>query len=173
MRDFANWLGTTGLSTWIKINQAWVIPSVQTVHILGIGIVIGSVFLIAFRVLGLAAMDQTLRQVNRRFTPWIFSAFWVLLATGTILLIGEPARELISFSFWVKMTCLAIGLAVALSFSRLVSSHDEEWDEVFVKKTAVKVAAVATMVVWLCVILMGRLIAYDHVWGKLSPVQQY
>ena len=29
--------------------------------------------------------------------------------------------------------------------------------------------AVATLAMWLAVVFLGRLIAYDHVWGALSP----
>jgi hypothetical protein len=32
-----------------------------------------------------------------------------------------------------------------------------------------KAAAVATVVIWLAIVFLGRLIAYDHVWGPLSP----
>jgi Ca2+/Na+ antiporter len=173
LNDFAEWLSTTGPSVFIKTHEAWLLPAIQSIHILGIGIVIGSVFLICMRVLGVAAMDQTVRQVNRRFFPWLHGALWVLLATGLILIVGEPPRELISFSFWAKMTLLVIGLVVAVLFSRTVRRHEEQWDEALIKRGSVKAMAVGTLVIWLCIIVLGRLIAYDHIWGPLSPATQY
>lgn len=173
MKEFAEWLSTTGPSVFIKTNQVWMIPSIQTVHILGIGIVVGSVFLICGRVLGFAGMDQTMRQVNRRFIPWFHAALWVLLASGLLLIVGEPARELITFSFWVKMTLLAVGLVIAIAFTRTVRAHETAWDEALTKRPAVKAMAVVTLVIWTCIIVCGRLIAYDHIWGKLSPALQY
>ncbi len=173
MKEFAEWLSTTAPSVFIKTQQAWLIPSIQSIHILAIGVAIGSVFLICLRVLGVAAMDQSVRQVNRRFFPWLHAAMWVLLASGTLMIIGEPTRELISFSFWVKMTLLAIGLGTAILFTSAVRNHETQWDEALTKRGSVKAMAVVTLVVWLCVIVCGRLIAYDHIWGSLSPAAQY
>ena len=173
MKEFADWLSTTAPSVFLKTHQVWTIPSIQSVHILAIGIVVGSVFLICGRVLGFAGMDQTMRQVNRRFIPWFHTALWVLLASGGLLIVSEPARELISFSFWAKMSFLAVGLVIAIVFTRTVRAHETAWDEALTKRPAVKAMAVVTLLIWACIIVLGRLIAYDHVWGKLSPVQQY
>ena len=38
-----------------------------------------------------------------RFGPWLTAALVVLLATGIVMIIGEPARELLTLSFWLKM----------------------------------------------------------------------
>ncbi len=173
MKEFAEWLSTTGPSVFLKTHQVWTIPSIQSIHILAIGIVVGSVFLICGRVIGFAGMDQTVRQVNRRFIPWLHAALWVLLASGGLLIVSEPPRELISFSFWVKMTALAIGIVIAVLFTRTVRAHEEAWDEAMIQRPAVKAMAVFTLLVWVVVIVCGRLIAYDHVWGALSPATQY
>jgi putative copper export protein len=118
-------------------------------------------------------MDQTMRQVNRRFAPWLHAALWVLLATGLLLIVGEPVRELITFSFWAKMTLLAISVAIALLFSRAVRTHEDVWDEALARRGSVRAMAVGALVVWFCIIVLGRLIAYDHVWGPLSPAARY
>jgi hypothetical protein len=173
IKEFANWLALTGPSVFIKSHQVWMIPAIQTIHIVGIGVAIGSVFLITLRVLGVAGMDQTLKQVNRRFAPWLTSAVWVLAATGLLLIVAEPVRELVTFSFWAKMTCLAIGLSVVLLFERAVKTHEEQWDEALAKQAGIKVMAVATFCVWLCIIVLGRMIAYDHLWGPLSPAARH
>ncbi|HTI67069.1 MAG TPA: DUF6644 family protein [Caulobacteraceae bacterium] len=173
MKQFAAWLATTFPSVFIKTQQAWMIPTIQTIHIVGIGIAIGSVFLITLRILGWAGTDQTLQQIHRRFAPWLKGAVWVLAATGLLMIVGEPARELVSFSFWAKMTLLAVGLTVVTLFGRTVKTHEAQWDEALARRGSVKVAAVATFLVWLGVIVLGRLIAYDHVWGPLSPAARY
>jgi len=173
VNDFAQWLSATGASVFIKTHAFYLIPIIQSVHILAIGIVFGSVFAICLRVLGLAAADQTMRQVNRRFVPWMHAALWVLAATGTLLIISEPTRELLAFSFWLKMTLLAIGVAVAVVFTLTVRAHEDQWDEALIKRAPVRAMAVVTLLVWAGVIVCGRLIAYDHVWGALSPSNQF
>ncbi|MEQ1730862.1 MAG: hypothetical protein ABL982_21035, partial [Vicinamibacterales bacterium] len=101
MSQFAAWLSQTSLSLTIQVH-AWVIPTVQSVHIVAIGVVLTSVLMIGLRVLGWAGRDQTLAATTARFGPWMTWALVVLLVTGVVMVIGEPVRELLAFSFWFK-----------------------------------------------------------------------
>lgn len=167
MYEFAQWLETTSVSVTIK-SVMWIVPMVQSVHIVTIGVVFVSIFMIALRVLGQARTDQAFDEVMNRFVPWIRNGLVVLAATGLILLVGEPIRELMSLSFWLKMTLLAIGILSALSFTRSVraagaAGHEPQFS------AATRSAAVATVALWLAIIFLGRAIAYDvEVWGALS-----
>ena len=165
MKSFAEWLSTTFLSVFIQNHNSWAIPTIQSIHIVGIAIVLGSVFMIDLRLLGWAGMDQTLRQTTGRFGPWLTGALWVMLATGILMVIGEPVRELITFSFWLKMVLVAAGALVAVVFQRAVRNRGEALEG----RGAMKWLAVATFLIWTCIIILGRLIAYDHVWGSWSP----
>ena len=113
MKAFAQWLSMTAPSVWMQVNEKWVIPSIQTIHIAGIGVVLGCVLMLTLRVLGVAGTDRTLLQVQQRFGPWLTGALLVLLATGLTLIVGEPERELLAFSFWLKMVLVAIGAGLS------------------------------------------------------------
>src|SRR5215470_11778612 len=115
MLPFTDWLSRTSVSIAIQAHE-WVIPTVQSIHIVAIGIVLASVFMIDLRVLGLAGRDQSLRETTGRFGPWLTGALCVLLATGVLMVIGEPARELLAFSFWLKMFLVALGSVIAAVF---------------------------------------------------------
>lgn len=172
MKQFAQWLSTTFLSVFIQNHNSWVIPVIQSIHIVGIAIVFGSVFMIDLRILGWAGMDQTLRQTTSRFGPWLTGALWLMLATGILMVIGEPVRELITFSFWLKMLLVAVGALIAVIFLRAVRRHEQYWEEIVEKRWAIKCLAVLTFLIWVCIIILGRLIAYDHVWGAWSPAEK-
>jgi hypothetical protein len=132
-------------------------------------VVLGSVFMIDLRVLGWAGMDQTLRQTTTRFGPWLTTALCVLLATGVLMVIGEPVRELVTFSFWLKMVFVAVGTLIAAIFQIALRNHEQKWEETLVNRRSIKCLAVLTFLIWVCIIILGRLIAYDHVWGSWSP----
>jgi hypothetical protein len=166
LKQFANWLSTTARSVFLQNHNSWAIPTIQSIHIVGIAIVLGSVFMIDLRLLGWAGMDQTLRQTTNRFGPWLTGALWLMLATGILMVIGEPVRELITFSFWLKMFLVAVGTAIAVAFLKAVHRHEARWEE---QRGAVKSLAILTFLIWVCIIFLGRLIAYDHVWGSWSP----
>jgi len=173
VKEFAEWLSVTGPSVFIKTHQAWMIPSIQTLHIVGIGIILGSVFMLNLRIFGLAAGDLTMRQTQQRFGPWIAGALWLLGLSGLLLIVAEPVRELITFSFWAKMALVLIGGLAVFGFGRMLRKHEEIWGDTLVQRPGIKFAALATFVLWLAVIVLGRLIAYDHVWGPLSPAARY
>jgi hypothetical protein len=165
---FADWLARTPASVLIQKNEAWFIPSVQSIHIAGIGVVLTCVLMMSLRVLGYAGMDQSVAATQQRFGPWLIGAVWLLLGTGILMVVGEPVRELVTFSFWAKMTLVAIGVAIALLFQRSVRAHPD-WEHEVGGHGAVKALAIATPLVWLAIVFLGRLIAYDHIWGPLSP----
>ena len=151
MTAFTSWLAATPASVWIASHD-WVIPTVQSIHIVAIAVALVSAYMILFRVLGWVAPDQSLDDTVRRFLPWLFGSLAVLLATGVVMVLGEPARELLSFSFWSKMTLIVFGTLLTWLAGR----------------TAVRPVSLLTLVIWIGIIFLGRLIAYDHIWGSWS-----
>jgi len=172
VKQFALWLSATSPSVFIQEHNLWAIPLIQSVHIVGIALVMGSVLMIDLRILGWAWADQTLRQTTSRFGPWLTGALWLLLATGLLMVIGEPVRELVTFSFWLKMTLVAIGALVATSFQRAVRRHEQQWESTLVHRRSIQTLAILTFLIWVAIIVLGRLIAYDHVWGSWSPSER-
>jgi Ca2+/Na+ antiporter len=169
VKQFAEWLSTTAPSVFIQNHNAWVIPAIQSIHIVGIGVVLGSVFMIYLRILGWAGMDQTLRQTTSRFAPWLTAGLYLMLATGVLMVIGEPVRELVTFSFWLKMLLVAISTVFAVAFQVSLRKHEQRWEEILVKRRSIQGLAILTFLIWVCIIVLGRLIAYDHIWGSWSP----
>lgn len=168
---FAQWLESTPVSVAIK-SIGWIIPAVQSIHILTIAVVFTSLFVVALRVIGWMRMDQPFGAVLAQFSPWMRRGLVVLAITGLTLVVGEPVRELMSLSFWLKMTLLAAGIASALAFRRSLGPAVLASGEEPVFSAAARAGAVATVLLWLAIIFLGRAIAYDvEVWGpwSLSP----
>jgi hypothetical protein len=169
VREFAVWLATTPPSVFIQEHNTWAIPAIQSIHIVGIGVVMGSVLMISLRILGWTWTDQTLQQTAQRFGPWLTGALWLLLATGILMVIGEPVRELVTFSFWLKMALVAFGATIVVTFQRTLRRHPQQWEQTLGQRALIKALAIVTLLVWSAIIVLGRLIAYDHVWGSWSP----
>jgi hypothetical protein len=177
VRAFALWLSTTSPSVFIQEHNAWTIPAIQSVHIVGIALVMGSVLMLNLRVLGLAWTDQTLRQTTSRFGPWLTGSLWLLLATGGLMVVGEPVRELVTLSFWLKMALVVVGTLMAVTFHRSLQRQERRWEEAEeeaeeearLRAPSTKALAVLTLLIWAAIIVLGRLIAYDHVWGAWAP----
>jgi hypothetical protein len=127
--------------------------------------------MIVLRILGWAGTDQTLRQNTDRFGPWLVSGLCLQLVTGIVMIIAEPARELVNFSFWTKMIFVALGTILSGVFLVKVPQHEQQW-ETLVNRRSIKSLAILTFLIFLFIIVLGRLIAYDHIWGSWSPATQ-
>src|SRR3984885_2654899 len=169
MHNFAEWLMVTSPSVFIQTHEAWMLPVIQSLHITGIGIAVGSALMMTLRLLGWVGTDQPLLESQRRFGPWLTGALYLLLASGGLLILAEPIRKLITFSFWLKMTCVAAMVVIFAVFQASVRKNGPEWEQTLSKRRSIRVAAMLTFVLWGCIIILGRLIAYDHIWGRLSP----
>jgi hypothetical protein len=167
--DFAEWLQSTRLSVTIQ-SVAWIIPLLQSIHILMIGIVFVSSLMVSLRVLGRIRTDETIEEVWSRFAPWIWSALVVMGVTGFILIIGEPVREFRALSFWLKMLLVAVGVSGTVLFGRSLRSPALAAAQGAVPSATTRSAAIGFIVLWLAIIFLGRAIAYDvEIWGSLSP----
>ena len=158
MQHFAQWLQATPLSIAIQ-STSWLIPLLQSIHIVMIGLVFVAVLLLVLRVLGLARTDELPSVVWSRFAPWLRLGVIVLALTGLVLIISEPVREFTAISFWLKMLLLALGLSAIAVLGKALRRD----------ALASRGLAVLTLLVWIAVIFFGRAIAYDvEVWGALS-----
>ena len=168
IQQFAEWLSQTSLSILIQTHNAWVIPTIQSIHIIAIGVVLTSVLMIDLRILGWAGHDQTLRETTDRFGPWLSWALLVLLVTGISMVVGEPVRALLSLSFWLKMFLVAVGTLIAAILQITLKSNEHHWEQTLVNRRTVKSLAILTLLIWVGIVILGRLIAYDYVWGSWS-----
>jgi hypothetical protein len=156
IREFCRWLAATPLSEHIQ-DAYWVIPTVQTVHIVSIAIVMTSMAMLDLRLVGIAGRRQSLTQMADRFLPWVWTALVVLLCSGTILIIGEPGRELLSVVFWIKMSLIVTALVLTATFQTVLHRNKGFWERH--RWTAVLLGSVS-LVIWVGIVAAGRWIAY-------------
>jgi hypothetical protein len=166
---FGEWLQATPLSVTIQ-SVTWIIPLLQSIHIVMIGVVFVSSVMISLRVLGRVRPDEPFADVWRRFAPWMWNGLVVMLVTGLILTLGEPEREFGALSFWLKMGLLVVAVVTTGVFGRAFASAAHASTAVGTEFSAgSKAIAITTIVIWLAIIFLGRAIAYDvEIWGSLS-----
>ncbi len=158
IETFSYALYETPLSTGIR-QVTWLIPALQSVHILAIAILVGSAIVMELRLAGLMATDETPGTVVRRHLPWLWSALGVLLLTGLTLGIAEPARVLGNSIFWWKMSAVLSAFVVTLLLRRPMLKPGFVLDQ-FSWRAAVKPSAWLLLGAWIFAIYCGRWIAY-------------
>jgi len=148
------WLYGTAVSSAIR-DTDWIVPTVQAIHICAITVIVGSALVTELRIAGLVAPDESLNVVAQRYLPWMWRALAVLLATGLVMVVGEPERVLGNRVFWIKMALVALGalLSVFLRKPLLRSAQQAQ-------RQPTKALAWVLMILWVAVIFSGRWIAY-------------
>ena len=157
--ELALWIQKTPLSDLIDKNF-WVIPTIQTIHILAIAAVFGSVVMINLRILELAGRSRTMSETARRYLPWVWWGLLTLLITGFGMIVGEPVRELTNAVFWTKMFLIIVAALVSLWFQDSVRRNVARWELTHRGRVAIRVGAGAVIALWCLIMLAGRWIAY-------------
>jgi hypothetical protein len=152
MLALAQWLDGTAVSQGIQ-KILWLIPVLQTIHILAIAAVLSSAGMIELRILGITE-STTITQTANRFVPWLWSGLLVLALTGIVLIIGEPKRALPNPAFHLKMILLAAAIVATL---RLRNGF---WEEDTPARRLTRALAIGIFAVWCAIAFAGRWIAY-------------
>jgi hypothetical protein len=163
LESFAAWLGATPLTVYIE-NTAWVIPTVQVVHILAITVVMGAVAIVNLRVLGIVERGQSIGALARRFTAPSLAALVVLAVTGLLMIAGEPTRAIFRYVFWAKMTLILIAVALSVLLLAGLKASGAAETRARPAPTPYKALAVLGLGVWLAIIVAGRWIGYAQGW---------
>jgi hypothetical protein len=161
LSEFSKWLAATSLSHIIQTTK-WVIPALQTIHILSVAVVFSSAVLVDLRLWRLLNRDVPLPDVARRFLPMIWPVLLVLLITGSLLIIGEPKRSLLNSAFYLKMALLAVAILLTAWLQWSLSSSPNFWDKNRGRRMAGQFAATLSILVWCGILFAGRWIAYTQ-----------
>jgi hypothetical protein len=153
------WLDQTPLSQAIQVTN-WVVPAVQTVHILAIAVVASSALIIDLRVIGVFGADQPLKDVSSRFLPFVWWPLLILLVTGAIMVTGEPPRSLKNPVFQLKMGLLVVAVVITGLLQFLLRRDPAFGDPGSWGRGAVATIAILSMLLWSGIIFAGRWIAY-------------
>jgi hypothetical protein len=125
-------------------------PIVQTIHLLGISIVMGSAVLINLRVLGLALRGQPTEDLIRRLAPWTWGALPMLALSGLVFIVAQPYRYFDNPIFRLKFALMVPAIATTLAFHRRPDAHG---------RLATTLGALS-LCLWIGVAMAGRWIAY-------------
>ncbi|MGC4027541.1 MAG: hypothetical protein QM696_01525 [Steroidobacteraceae bacterium] len=132
------------------------IAIIQTFHIAALATVFISGLLLALRVAGHGLTSEPLGHLAHRFVKLIWMLLVVLLVSGLLLIIAEPARTITNPAFYWKMAMLAAAIIITLWLSKVASREGER------PSPAAVAAGYLAVLLWAGIMIAGRLIAYTE-----------
>ena len=141
----------------------WLYPSVEIVHITGIGLLFGSIAVLDLRLLGFSR-TLSVRQLARHVLPWTAASFALIVPSGLMMFTAHASDFIQSGVFVLKMgLILAAGLNAAL-FHAITFRTADVWDAEEMRKLppppSARLAGALSLSLWIAVIACGRLLAY-------------
>ena len=135
------------------IKQSWVFPVLQSVHILGITLLVGTIALVDFRLLGMGMRRHTARDLTVSLSPWTSAGLLTVLITGPVLFGSDLSRYMNNPAFLLKIGLLSAALTLHFTLHRgsVVGS--------LLKPFQQKLVGLFSLSLWSSVILAGRAIA--------------
>ena len=158
MDDIIGFIYNSPSSGWIRV-AGWLIPTVQTIHILALSMLMGAAIMLDLKLAGIIARSDSNALLMKRYLPVLWVALAVLLMSGTTLLWAEPERVLNKTIFWTKMGLVLFAFLLTFLLRRRLLQRDAlgeagagGFDKAF---------GWIALFIWIAAIGCGRWIAYS------------
>ena len=150
-------LRTTPLGAWVRHSQ-WAWPVLESLHFIGMSVLIGTIGLFDLRLLGFARGIPY--AALHRLIPVGIAGYTLNLVTGFCFLSGTPDQYLFNLAFRVKVTCMAIaGLNVVFFYTRVFRRLEALGPDT-PPPFGARVAGAVSLTRWIGVMSAGRLLTF-------------
>jgi hypothetical protein len=135
-------------------------PLIESIHVLALSLVVGSIVAIDLRLLGLAWVRRPASRVTLGILPLTWCAFVLAVASGALLFISNAAKYLANGYFVAKMILIAIAGANMLAFHWIGARDQARWDRDHAPPLKARLAGGLSILLWVAVVACGRWIGF-------------
>lgn len=154
--EFLEWLQGTSLA--VTIVESW-FPFVESLHVIAIALVVGTIFIVDARLLGITVAQLPFTYVSHRLLPWTWVAFVGAVVTGVLMFIANAVAYFENTEFRVKMLLLVLAGLNMLYFQLVTYRSVASWNSGRPPHAA-RFAGVMSILLWSSVIGFGRWIGF-------------
>ena len=158
MEQALTWLQDLKFPTEIRESD-WLFPTIETVHVFALVLVVGSIMTVDLRLLGFANRDRPFSELAAEMLPWTWVAFLVAASAGLMMFSSKALIYYGNIPFRLKMCCLLLAGINMLVFHWLGTRHLAAWDRKEPPRLA-KFAGGASLLLWAGIVAAGRWIGF-------------
>jgi hypothetical protein len=137
----------------------WLFPTIETVHVFALVLVVGSIMTVDLRLLGVANKERPFSEVASEMLPWTWTAFAIAALAGMLMFSSKALIYYGNIPFRLKMACLLLaGINMAM-FHWLGTRHLDAWDRGRPPRAA-QLAGGASLLLWIMIVAAGRWIGF-------------
>jgi hypothetical protein len=153
------WLEASALATTIR-NSLYLFPLIESLHVVGITAVVGTVLIIDLRLLGLASVNRSFTAIAADVFRWTWLAFVLAAVSGGLMFVTNATSYYGNVYFRLKMAMLVLAGANMLAFELTARRSVAAWNSWPAATPAGKRVAVASLAIWVVVIFLGRWVGF-------------
>ncbi len=157
---FFSHLGDSTWSTGLHESR-YAYDLIESVHVWTLCLFFGLAVLFDLRLLGWTMRSVPVSEVASRLLPWTVVGFISMVISGTLLFLAIPLRSYQNIFFRTKMVMLLLAGLNVWIFHSGVYRRVATWDVARVPPRAARVAGALSLALWVCIVLSGRMIAYN------------
>lgn len=140
--------------------SAWAFPTIETVHVIALVTVVGTIAVMDLRLLGLASRQCAVTVMSRDTLPWTWGAFVLALITGSLMFVSKASSYAINPYFQWKMVLLVLaGLNMAV-FHFFTWRSVQNWNSDCDVPLGAKIAGGLSLFFWILVVFFGRAVGF-------------
>ena len=158
MDEWAASLAGTGFSRALR-GSTWLYPCIETAHIFGFVVLVGSIVMFDVRLLG-ASRHLSVSALGAHLRKWSLASITVVVPTGSLLFIARPVELMNNPVFATKLLAIVLAGLNALAFQLGVHRSVATWDTGLPAPPAARFHALASLALWATTLVCGRLLAY-------------
>lgn len=140
--------------------STWAFPTLETLHVIALVTVLGTIVIVDIRLLGLTSTDYPVTVISNDTLKITWIAFICAAITGSLLFTAKAHDYMINPYFIRKMVLLALAGVNMGVFHVLTWKSVKQWDTGGMIPVAAKVAGVLSLILWVGVVMMGRTIGF-------------
>jgi len=158
IREICVRLQETSLATAIRESR-WLFPTIETLHVLATGLVVGTITMLDLRLLNLASRDRSVREVSAEVLPWTWASFACAAISGALLFSSDAVKYYGNLQFRAKIMLLLLSGVNTLIFELGTFRSVAAWDRGRTPLAA-KLAGGLSLIFWISVVTLGRWIGF-------------
>ncbi|MEO8203066.1 MAG: DUF6644 family protein [Betaproteobacteria bacterium] len=139
--------------------STWLYPAVETVHIIGLALLVGSIAVLDLRLMGFSR-GLPVRKLAGHTLPWTLGSFFLILPSGLMMFAAHATDLIASPVFALKMGLVFAAVTNAAVFHATIFRSAVAWDVEVMPPIAARASALLSLLLWFTVIACGRLLAY-------------
>jgi hypothetical protein len=156
---FLQWLESTAPAIAIS-ESSWLFPGIESVHVLAIALVVGSITMVDLRLLDLNLRERPVGDLIDETLPWTWAAFAVAVCSGSLLFSSNATHYWGTIPFRAKMLLLILAGINMMVFHATIYRSIDRWGRRPHTPVVAKLCGGVSLGLWVGVVLLGRWIGF-------------